>query len=65
MEWVFEQTLLYPLLVAAAIVSAVLALLAVRIVCEFLCVVFNIAAHLGEIRQSLPVLVLLPSLTFL
>lgn len=65
LEWVFQQTLLYPLLVAAAIVSAVLALLAVRIVCEFLCVVFNIAAHLAAIRQSLPVLLLLPSLALL
>lgn len=44
----------YPLWVTAAVVAAVLSLLIIRIACEFLCVVFNIATHLSELRQSLP-----------
>lgn len=52
-EWVYQQTLLYPLWVSAAVVTVVLNLLIIRMVCEFVCVVFNIAAHLSEIRRSL------------
>ncbi|NLS92468.1 MAG: DUF4282 domain-containing protein [Planctomycetaceae bacterium] len=52
-EWVYQHTLLYPLWVSAAAVTVLLVLLAIRMVCEFLCVVFNIATHLSEIRQSL------------
>lgn len=53
-EWVYRHTLLYPLWVAAAAVAAVLNLLIIRMACEFLCVVFNIATHLSELRQALP-----------
>ncbi len=54
-EWVYQHTVLYPLWVAAAAVAAVLSLLVLRMVCEFLCVVFNIATHLNEVRQSLSI----------
>ena len=53
-EWVYSHCFLYPLWIAAALVATVLCLLIIRMACEFLCVIFNIATHLKELREALP-----------
>lgn len=54
-KWLFRHTFLYPLWVAAGLAATVLGLLMIRVLCESLCVVFNIAIHLDELRKSLSV----------
>lgn len=50
-EWVVRNSVIYVLTCVALLLVAVLALLVVRIVCEMLVVVFNIANHLQAIRE--------------